>query len=40
MAGARAALTSAEASLRAQPALGPHFERGVRAAERDIERAR
>jgi tetratricopeptide (TPR) repeat protein len=39
-AGARAEISLADASLRAQPALGPHFERAVRTAERDIERAR
>ena len=39
-AGARAELSLADASLRAQPQLGPHFERAVRAAEREIERAR
>jgi serine/threonine-protein kinase len=39
-AGARAELASADASLRAQPVLGPHFARAVRAAERDVERAR
>ena len=40
VAGARAELSRADASLRAQPQLGPHFERAVRAAEREIERAR
>jgi eukaryotic-like serine/threonine-protein kinase len=35
-AGAHAELTRADASLRAQPELGPHFARAVRAAERDI----
>jgi eukaryotic-like serine/threonine-protein kinase len=39
-AGARAELNAADASLRAQPVLGPHFERAVRAAERDIARVR
>jgi eukaryotic-like serine/threonine-protein kinase len=39
-AGARAELSLADASVRAQPQLGPHFERAVRAAERDIARAR
>jgi tetratricopeptide (TPR) repeat protein len=39
-AGARAELSRADASRRAQPELGPHFERAVRAAERDIERVR
>ena len=38
IAGARAELALADASLRAQPELGPHFERALRAAERDIER--
>jgi serine/threonine-protein kinase len=39
-AGARAELSRADASLRAQPQLGPHFARAVRDAERDIERVR
>ena len=40
VAGARAELSRADASLRAQPQLGAHFERAVRAAEREVERAR
>jgi tetratricopeptide (TPR) repeat protein len=38
VAGARAELGLAQASLRAQPQLGPHFERALRAAERDVDR--
>ncbi|HYS12967.1 MAG TPA: tetratricopeptide repeat protein [Burkholderiaceae bacterium] len=37
---ARAEVALARASLRAQPALGPHFERQVQLTERDITRGR
>ncbi|GMV60352.1 MAG: hypothetical protein AMXMBFR72_34420 [Betaproteobacteria bacterium] len=37
---ARDELASARASLRTQPELGPHFERMIRAAERDVDARR